>query len=525
MTAAKEVAVYGLNRRTSTTDAYLGLPVDVLGRTHTVMAWGAERRQLRARGRCVAGRHDRVDHAGRRHGDGHAAGEMYTLQLDRGQAYQAQGDADLTGTTVLSDKPVAVFGGHQCANVPSTAFQACDHLVEQQPPDEAWGTRFETVRLMTRERGDTFRILASQPGTDVRIDGALVATLAAGRFHTRLVSSASEITASKPVLVAQFANSSAYDNVLGDPFMMLVAPFEQYQLGYVVSTPDSGFETNALNVVVPADAVGTVKVDGTAIPASDYKPIGSGEFAGVQLEVTLGSHAVTGGGDPFAVSSYGFGSFDSYGYPGGLSVAPVARVGGLTIDPVTETRDAGTEGCVTAKVVDRGGHALEGVRVDFAVSGANAQTGSSSTDGGGATKLCYTGAASGTDTITASVGTRIATATKTWRIVQRATRMVANPVVADVGLLRIYLAPTAKLEALDPVEPLAGKQVTFKVGSTVLCSATSAADGSARCSGALPLLQSVLALGKYSASFAGDSRYKASSATGSLLTVGTARIP
>ena len=40
VTSQDEVAIYGLSQITFTTDAFLGLPVDVLTGTYTVMAWG-----------------------------------------------------------------------------------------------------------------------------------------------------------------------------------------------------------------------------------------------------------------------------------------------------------------------------------------------------------------------------------------------------------------------------------------------------------------------------------------------------
>jgi hypothetical protein len=44
-------------------------------------------------------------------------------------------DADLTGTLVTADKPVSVFGGHKCVQVP-LGTQACDRLEEAMLPIE-----------------------------------------------------------------------------------------------------------------------------------------------------------------------------------------------------------------------------------------------------------------------------------------------------------------------------------------------------------------------------------------------------
>ncbi len=100
----------------------------------------------------------------------------------------------------------------------------------------------------------------------------------------------------------------------------------------------------------------------------------------------------------------------------------------------------------------------------------------------------------------------------------RPTRLTANPILARISVLppTIFLAPTAKLEALNPTQPLGGKLVKFTAAGTTVCTATTAANGTAGCSGALPLVQGTLAQG-YTATFAGDAQYLGSSGQAGLL--------
>ena len=58
--------------------------------------------------------------------------------------FLVESQQDLTGTVVLTNKPIALFTGHHCANVPF-GTPACDHLVEQVPPHITWGRLFFTV--------------------------------------------------------------------------------------------------------------------------------------------------------------------------------------------------------------------------------------------------------------------------------------------------------------------------------------------------------------------------------------------
>lgn len=418
VTADREVTVYGLNRQSATTDAYLGLPVDVLGTSNIVLGIGTGLGGTSELG--IAASQDAttvtitptVDGAG-----GRTAGTPYDVSLDRGDAYQlraATAQEDLSGTIVNADKPISVYGGHQCANIPDQTFFACDHIVEQMPPTDAWGRSFGTVPLKTRTNGDTFRAVASQDGTDVAVNGSSVATLNRGEVHQQIIDGNSSITSNNPILVGQYSNSTTFDGAQNaDPFEMLIPPLEQFLPGYTVSTPASGFPTNVINVVVPNSEVGNVAVDGTAVPPGDYTPIGGTGFSGAQVDVALGSHNLTGT-QPFGAFSYGFGSFDSYGYAGGQSFAPIARVVSIAMDPASATHPVRTEQCVTATPRDQNGAAVPDVRLDFEVTGANTASGFLNADASGQARFCYTGNNVGEDAITASLGQLRGTATKTW---------------------------------------------------------------------------------------------------------------
>jgi hypothetical protein len=230
--------------------------------------------------------------------------------------------------------------------------------------------------LATRLRGDTFRFLASENGTSVVVNGASVATLNRGQFHERVLTVPSEITANHPILVAQYSNGSTFDGVTSDPFMMLLPPVEQFLGAYTVSTPATGFTGNFINVVVPTQGLGTVRLDGQVVPSASFVPVGTSGYSGAQLTVNAGSHRVVAS-FPFGATIYGYASFDSYGYPGGMSVAPVSTATTLSLTPEAETSRVGVERCVSARVTDQDEAPVVGVRVGFAVSGANPETASS----------------------------------------------------------------------------------------------------------------------------------------------------
>ena len=422
VTAADEVTVYGLNREQFTTDAHLGLPTDILGNDYLIMAW-KNVQILNGTEFAVVGTQDdtTVTITPSVTTGSHTAGTAYTVGLNMGQTYQliaSEADADLTGTIVSSDKPVAVYGGHQCANIPNGNTFACDHVEEELPPTSTWGKSFVTEPLATRLNGDTFRILASADNTQVSIDGTQVATLNRGEFHEQLIDGASVITTDKPVLVAQYSNGSTFDNVTSDPFMMLIPPYEQFLSSYTVTTPATGFSDNYINLVVPSAGAAGARVDGLPVPDGEFSPIGSSGFSGAQIRVDLGTHVLEGT-VPFGAFMYGFDSFDSYGYPGGLSLAPIASVAQVTLSPKSGTKEVGSSDCITALVTDDRENPLAGIRVDFTVSGVNTDVGFVTTNGSGTADFCYTGRNPGDDTISAAVGTVSDTASRSWIVVPR----------------------------------------------------------------------------------------------------------
>jgi hypothetical protein len=400
VTAVEEVTVYGLNRLQATTDAFLGLPVDILGTEYIAMGY---RRSLAAQEQfgivgTVNGTTVTIipkNSTGTRTG-----GVPYTINLDRGETYQLQGD-NLTGSIVTSSAPIAVFGGNVCGNVPvNVTF--CDHLVEQLTPIDTWGQSFVTVPLKGRS-GDTFIILASENNTSVTINGGAPIMLNRGQFHEMILSTGSTINANKPVLVAQYSNGTSFDNTVSDPFMMLIPPFEQFEGSYTVTTPATGFGRNHINVVASTASVGTIRLDGSIIPAASFTPIGTSGFSGAQLDIGLGSHTLTSS-QPFGAFVYGFDNFDSYGYPGGMSLAPIAQVTTVSLSPENAATTVGSEHCLQATVRDQDNNPLTGIRVDFAVSGANTATSFANTNASGMAQFCYTPALAGSDNIVASVG-------------------------------------------------------------------------------------------------------------------------
>jgi hypothetical protein len=332
ITAAEEVVVYGLNQRQYTTDGFLGLPSDILGTEHVLLGFEAAS-GVEASEFIIVGVEDgtSVTITPSMTTGARTAGIPYNIVLNRFETYQLVSDNigdDTSGTTVVSDKPVSIFSGARCTDVPTTS-SACDHLVEHIPPTATWGTSFLTVSLATRTGGDFLRVVARDDNTDIFLDGAFAATINQGDFHQFDLASGTfhEIGTSSPALVMQYSKGSTVDNVTSDPFMMMIPPTEQFLNTYTLTTPAASpvAFNNFINIAVPTADIAACTIDGGPFTAV-FTPIGASGFSGAQESVAIGVHnlACPNG---FGAYSYGFASFDSYGYPGGLALAPIAEPG------------------------------------------------------------------------------------------------------------------------------------------------------------------------------------------------------
>ena len=281
-----------------------------------------------------------------------APASLNTITIHRFQTFYLQvRGGDISGTRIIANKPISVFSGHECANVP-LHNEPCDILIEQIPPIHTWGSEVVTIPLKTKG-GDTIKVVASQDATKINVtytniyDGAVTRyptfNLNAGQFRELLVKDFSLIESNHPIGVFQIGRSFGADNVvLSDPLMLLVAPYEQYLNSYAVATaPFEPLLTESLesrvayinytNIAVPAEFFDAtlLVVNNKTASASDFKPIRRADNSiwgyGAQLLLDEGTQIIKHH-NPNAVLSvtlYGFSNQQSWGCAGGIGLAPV----------------------------------------------------------------------------------------------------------------------------------------------------------------------------------------------------------
>ncbi len=157
-------------------------------------------------------------------------------------------DGDYTGVYITSTKPVAVIGGHQCANVPDTSVSFCDPILEMAIPVTEWGTEFIVGPILGRVDnavGYLVRVMSSSANTEVRILGRgtdLSYTIQKGLFETEDIEDASAVlfvNCSKPCMVLQYnkGKEAISNDVSTDPFMTTITPNDHFVNELSFTTP------------------------------------------------------------------------------------------------------------------------------------------------------------------------------------------------------------------------------------------------------------------------------------------------
>ena len=186
------------------------------------------------------------------------AGRQYSFVINELQTVYIATFTDLTGTKIVTNKPVSVFSGHECVLIPSTTA-GCDHIVEQIPPTALWGNVFYISPLLTR-RSYTIKVLAAYNNTDISLycngtTDSICISEGEAIVRTFMFQEYCAIHSTRSILVAQFSHGQLDDDADGDPMMMLIPAKMHYTNKFSLSTirnpAISGYQ-HFLNIIVLA---------------------------------------------------------------------------------------------------------------------------------------------------------------------------------------------------------------------------------------------------------------------------------
>jgi len=290
---------------------------------------------------------------------GGPAGTPIQYVLNRGETIQFAQPQELTGSPLIADKRVGVFGGASCLNVPTNGV-ACDGAHQQIPPVKALGSTYPAVRYRNRtgqEESPPWRIVgvvndtqltyapAKPPGApDVLMLGQVAEFNSPGGF----VVSSQDVD--HPFYFAAYMTGGQNYNGSGDPEWVNVVPSAQFLDKYVLFTDPTYPETNFVVIRRRVDGAFSDVTLGCAGMLGGWQPIDADhEFTRIDLVTgnyqnvggcSNGRHELSSAG-PFGVTVWGWGStatggfglgdpaysqYVSYAYPAGAGLRAINDV-------------------------------------------------------------------------------------------------------------------------------------------------------------------------------------------------------
>ncbi len=285
------------------------------------------------------------------------AGEAQTWQLSRGQVLQITQRGGATGSPIVANKPVGLFGGAPCNFLPSDV-PTCDLTQQQIPPFSQWGNEYALVPFAPRIQAVTGKPRENIPWMMVgAVDGTKLTyeptkppgapdSLSAGQpvyFMTdRLVTVKSQ-DSKHPFYVGVHMSSATFGGgapgrgmTKGDPDFVNIVPSDQFLDRYVFFA-DYTYPDTVLTVVRRKTDKGFLPVELECGAIDGFTPLGSsGEYEYAWVELTMGSvpkkigsgecgygrHEARSDG-PFSITVWGIGQDASYGYAGGMGSRPI----------------------------------------------------------------------------------------------------------------------------------------------------------------------------------------------------------
>ena len=226
---------------------------------------------------------------------GHVAGVPFSVFLPfAGSTYCARAVntsalAHPTGTSIVSDRPVAVTL-HDDSAIGNLLGGTCQDLMgDQMVPDNILGTEYIPVRGYLNW-SDHIEVCATQDNTTLTVDGVDLATLDEGESYEYIMEDeAAYLQSTLPVAVWQ---STGFGCELGGALLPSVKCTGSYSVVFVRSTA----EFFAMNLLVPAGGEGDFTVNGATgiIAAEDFATV-PGNPAWMFAQIAADNNIAPGG--------------------------------------------------------------------------------------------------------------------------------------------------------------------------------------------------------------------------------------
>jgi hypothetical protein len=362
----KKINVYGLSSSVKSSDAFLVYPTVALDKEYYVLAYNSDDHGSYTPSQFSMVATEDNTEISIAASSNTINSKIINVTLNKGQSYLVQNykeygnnNGDLSGTYILANKPIAVFGGQQRATIPyNTAGRnpSRDFIVDQIPPISKWGKNafiipFPEPQNVSPQGNDIYRIISSANANKIVINGSQITLNKGAIYEGNILNTAIEINAEKPILVCQYKKTSEFnadgaDDVTGDPLMLVIPPKEQFiqyaKLMNLQKTTDNGsifnpkemsiFTDQYIIVVAPDTTIYSCKLDGVKINSNSFTSINNSGYSYARLAVKDGVHPFSSYGK-CGLYVIGYGYANSYGYVGGMALNTIND----TIPPAIST--------------------------------------------------------------------------------------------------------------------------------------------------------------------------------------------
>ena len=259
------------------------------------------------------------------------AGQSKVITLNRLQTFLfgSIGFVDLTGTSIVSNKPLTVISGHECANVPSDRVY-CEHVEEQIPPTVTWGKKHLLRSYSGKNDSTYFLIVSSKDYTTVEHNcgGNLTAlNLASAGSHKTITLDADSncyMKSNEAILITQMMTGSGPLSSIGDPAVSVIPSVAQFTNEVVFPSIKFYQNENYNYINILTETNNTIIMDGKALNIS-WESINGfyGETVGYSTVVSISldvHHIYSISGVPFHVLVYGYADYAGYSFSAGVGI-------------------------------------------------------------------------------------------------------------------------------------------------------------------------------------------------------------
>ncbi|XP_051638754.1 IgGFc-binding protein-like isoform X1 [Manacus candei] len=256
----------------------------------------------------------------------HPRGSTITILLEPFQAAQIQSAADLSGTRVVAQRPIAIFSGHTCVG----RLSRCDHMVEQLRPITQWGTTFIVPPVPFRGQSNVAYISAAQP-TLVKGHGEVTETTRELQPNHAVLYGAQSgkglfLTSDAGIQVFLLGNGRNSGGVTFMPFFVTVPDVTSYCNSYGIVTLE-GYDNRVLLVAKTAET-SRILLNQRPLGSTAWEPVPGTEYSwiGINLGSGFGIHRVEHETAAFGAWSIGTGEGKRYGAEGACDSDPCRKV-------------------------------------------------------------------------------------------------------------------------------------------------------------------------------------------------------